>query len=85
MRLFDDPQEQVHAPLVKMHDFVGDPICRVDLATADYATTATDITRCGIAAVNLLEGRYAIGALGSAVASFLHGFKQRGGLSGARV
>ena len=55
--------------------FAGDPICGFELTTADYSTIAADIARCGIPAVILLEGGYAVDALGANVASFLQGFE----------
>ena len=55
--------------------FSGDPICGFELATADYTTIAADIARCGLPVVILLEGGYAVDALGANVASFLQGFE----------
>ena len=52
----------------------GDPISRFRLTTADYATLARDIARCGWPTVIVMEGGYAIDALGRNVASFLSGF-----------
>ena len=63
--------------------FVGDPICSFELVTTDYATIAADIARCGIPAVILLEGGYATEALGTNVASFLHGFERGSDQPGA--
>ena len=132
MRLFHDPQEQVHARPLEILDgglvpyrehsgridrvltsigesaqpadfglspiaavdalrrsgrcqsahetFSGHAICSFDPATADCAKIATDIAGCGDPAVILLEGG---DALGANVSSVLHGFEQRGGLSGA--
>ena len=51
----------------------------------EQAYTPLVEARCSIPAVILLEGGYAIEGLGANVASFLHGFEQRGRLSGAWV
>ncbi|MBN2970635.1 histone deacetylase family protein [Roseomonas aeriglobus] len=52
----------------------GDPISRFALTTADYAVLARDIAACGWPTVTLMEGGYAVDALGANVASFLSGF-----------
>lgn len=52
----------------------GDPISSFALTTADYAVLARDIAGCGWPTVTLMEGGYAIEALGANVASFLSGF-----------
>ena len=52
----------------------GDPISRFALATRDYASLANDIAACGWPTVILMEGGYAVDALGANVASFLGGF-----------
>ena len=52
----------------------GDPISHFRLATADYAVLARDIAAAGWPTVVLMEGGYAIPALGANVASFLGGF-----------
>lgn len=52
----------------------GDPISHFRLATADYAVLARDIAAAGLPTVLLMEGGYAIDALGANVASFLGGF-----------
>ena len=54
--------------------FVGDPISHFRLATADYAPIARDIAACGWPTVIVMEGGYAVDALGANVASFLSGF-----------
>ncbi len=52
----------------------GDPISHFALSTADYAVLAGDIASRGVPTVVLMEGGYAIDALGANVASFLSGF-----------
>ena len=52
----------------------GDPISAFRLATADYALLGRDIAAAGWPCVIVMEGGYAIDALGHNVASFLGGF-----------
>ena len=52
----------------------GDPISHFRLATADYPVLARDIAGCGWPTVIVMEGGYAVDALGANVASFLSGF-----------
>jgi acetoin utilization deacetylase AcuC-like enzyme len=52
----------------------GDPISHLKLTTADYAVLAKDIADCGWPIVIVMEGGYAVEALGANVASFLSGF-----------
>jgi acetoin utilization deacetylase AcuC-like enzyme len=52
----------------------GDPISHFALTTADYAVLARDIAAAGWPAVIVMEGGYAVDALGANVASFLSGF-----------
>ncbi len=52
----------------------GDPISHLKLATADYPILAADIAARGWPTVILMEGGYAVGALGGNVAGFLSGF-----------
>jgi len=52
----------------------GDPISRFRLRTDDYRHLARDIAACGWPTVTLMEGGYALDALGANVASFLSGF-----------
>jgi len=52
----------------------GDPISHFALTTADYRVLAADIAACGWPTVIVMEGGYAIDALGHNVASFLAGF-----------
>ncbi len=54
--------------------WVGDPISRFALETPDYDVLARDIAGCGWPAVIVMEGGYAVDALGHNVASFLSGF-----------
>jgi len=51
-----------------------DPISHFKLTTADYAVLARDIAASGLPTVLLMEGGYAIPALGANLASFLSGF-----------
>jgi acetoin utilization deacetylase AcuC-like enzyme len=52
----------------------GDPISGFRLRTPDYALLARDIAACGWPTVIVMEGGYAVDALGANVASFLGGF-----------
>ncbi|WP_347709233.1 histone deacetylase family protein [Stakelama marina] len=52
----------------------GDPISNFALKTGDYAVLAADIAACDWPTVIVMEGGYAIDALGHNVASFLSGF-----------
>ena len=52
----------------------GDPISHFKLATPDYAVLAADIAARGWPSVLLMEGGYAVDALGANLASFLSGF-----------
>ncbi|MCU6455150.1 histone deacetylase family protein [Sphingomonas sp. A2-49] len=52
----------------------GDPISRFALTTAGYRLLARDIAGCGWPTVIVMEGGYAVDALGANVASFLAGF-----------
>ncbi len=52
----------------------GDPISHLKLTTPDYAVLAADIAARGWPTVILMEGGYAVDALGNNVASFLSGF-----------
>ena len=54
--------------------WAGDPISRFALATPDYAPLASDIAAAGWPTVIVMEGGYAVDALGANVASFLGGF-----------
>ncbi|MCR5870550.1 MULTISPECIES: histone deacetylase family protein [unclassified Sphingomonas] len=54
--------------------FVGDPISAFALETADYAVLGRDIAAAGLPTGIVMEGGYAIDALGANVASFLSGF-----------
>jgi acetoin utilization deacetylase AcuC-like enzyme len=54
--------------------FVGDPISHFRLATADYAVIARHIASLGLPALIVMEGGYAVDALGANVAAFLEGF-----------
>ena len=52
----------------------GDPISHFALRTPDYAVLARDIAALGLPAVVVMEGGYAVDALGANVASLLAGF-----------
>ena len=52
----------------------GDPISAFTLTTADYAVLADDVAAAGWPTVIVMEGGYAVDALGANVASFLSGF-----------
>ena len=52
----------------------GDPISHFALTTPDYAVLARDIAARGWPTVIVMEGGYAVDALGHNVASFLGGF-----------
>jgi acetoin utilization deacetylase AcuC-like enzyme len=54
--------------------FVGDPISFFALETRDYAAIARRIAALGLPTAILLEGGYAVDALGANVAAFLSGF-----------
>lgn len=54
--------------------YAGDPISHFRLATADYAALAGDIAAAGLRTVVVMEGGYAVDALGANVAGFLSGF-----------
>lgn len=52
----------------------GDPISHFALTTADYAVLARDIAALAVPTAIVMEGGYAVDALGANVASFLSGF-----------
>lgn len=54
--------------------WVGDPISQFALETQDYAMLARDIAGCGWPTAIVMEGGYAVDALGLNVATFLSGF-----------
>ena len=54
--------------------YEGDPISHFRLRTADYAPMARRIASLGLPTVVVMEGGYAIDALGASVAEFLSGF-----------
>jgi acetoin utilization deacetylase AcuC-like enzyme len=51
----------------------GDPISHFKLGTADYRVLARDIANAGLPTVVVMEGGYAVDALGANVASLLEG------------
>jgi acetoin utilization deacetylase AcuC-like enzyme len=54
--------------------FAGDPISFFKIETADYAAIGRRIAALGLPTVILMEGGYAVDALGLNVAAFLSGF-----------
>ena len=54
--------------------YIGDPISAFRLETPDYALLAQDIAAAGLPTVIVMEGGYAVDALGENVASLLSGF-----------
>ena len=54
--------------------FADDPISHFTLQTADYATLATQIAGLGLPTLIVMEGGYAVDALGANVEAFLAGF-----------
>ena len=54
--------------------YEGDPISQFKLKTSDYAPMARCITSLGLPTVVVMEGGYAVEALGANVAEFLSGF-----------
>lgn len=54
--------------------YEGDPISHFKLKTSDYAPMARRIAALGLPTVVVMEGGYAVGALGANVAGFLSGF-----------
>ncbi|HEX8624172.1 MAG TPA: histone deacetylase family protein [Allosphingosinicella sp.] len=54
--------------------FNGDPICSFALETADYSPVARRIGSLGLPTLVVMEGGYAVDALGVNVAAFLNGF-----------
>ena len=55
--------------------YAGDPISFFRLETADYAIMAGRIAALGLPSLVVMEGGYAVDALGANVASFLEGFR----------
>ena len=58
--------------------FAGDPISQFALQTADYTPIARSIAALDLPTVIVMEGGYAVDALGVNVAAFLAGFDQPG-------
>ena len=54
--------------------YASDPISAFTLQTPDYAILAADIAAVGLPTVIVMEGGYAVDALGANVMSFLSGF-----------
>lgn len=54
--------------------FAGDPICSFALETADYGPVAGRIASLALPTLIVMEGGYAVDALGANVAEFLSGF-----------
>lgn len=55
--------------------YVGDPISHFSLETGDYAVIGRDIAALEQPVVIVMEGGYAVDALGANLASFLSGFR----------
>jgi acetoin utilization deacetylase AcuC-like enzyme len=55
--------------------FAGDPISYFRIETPDYAVIASRIAALGLPSLVVMEGGYAVDALGANVASFLEGFE----------
>ena len=55
--------------------FAGDPISHFELQTADYERMARRIGSLGLPTLIVMEGGYALDALGANVAAFLGGFE----------
>lgn len=56
--------------------YAGDPISYFEIETEDYRTIAARIAGLGLPTLILMEGGYAVDALGDNVAAFLDGFLQ---------
>ncbi len=54
--------------------FEGDPISHFAIRTGDYARLAARAAAIGVPTLVILEGGYAVDALGANVAAFLSGF-----------
>jgi acetoin utilization deacetylase AcuC-like enzyme len=54
--------------------YAGDPISHFKLQTADYTSMARRIASLGLPTLIVMEGGYAVDALGANVAAFLGGF-----------
>ena len=54
--------------------YAGDPISYFELATSDYAPIGRQIAALGLPTVIVMEGGYAVDALGANVSEFLSGF-----------
>ena len=54
--------------------YIGDPISAFRIETPDYALLAQDIAAAGLPTVIVMEGGYAVDALGANVASLLSGW-----------
>ncbi len=54
--------------------FIGDPISHLALETSDYAVIAADIAALRLPILIVMEGGYAVDALGANLASLLSGF-----------
>ncbi len=56
--------------------FGGDPISHFKLQTADYGSMGRRIASLGLPTLTVMEGGYAVEALGDNVAAFLRGFER---------
>ncbi|MGQ3279878.1 MAG: histone deacetylase family protein, partial [Shinella sp.] len=57
--------------------FVGDPVGGFRLETPDFLTIGADISTLGLKTLFVMEGGYAIAALGTNTANVITGFIQR--------
>ena len=55
--------------------YAGDPISHFRLETSDYPKMARRIASLGLPTLIVMEGGYALDALGANVAAFLGGFE----------
>lgn len=55
--------------------FAGDPISHFALQTGDFTVLGGDIAALGLPSLIVMEGGYAVSALGANVAAFLNGFR----------
>ncbi len=57
--------------------FEGDPIAGFRLASSDYLRVGEEIARCGLPALFVFEGGYAVAEVGLNAVNVLEGFLQR--------
>ena len=59
---------------LRVDTFEGDPISRFRLRSADYLRVGEALARAGLPTVFVMEGGYAVAALGTNVVNALEGF-----------